>query len=906
MSLRYKYLIICFAILSAGCEDDTVPRDYPRVRTLEVANITEAGAIFSAEIYEPGNVEITDHGFTWDLSVPNIDQDNRVFLGGFTGIGKFSSEINTSLQDGLTYKVTAFVKAGDYTVYGNTVEFKSLGSLGPEITGFSPERVICGDTVTITGRNFSWVNTFNQVRFNEVRAFVCGQASDTILKVVVPFELQSSENLLSVEITGNRTTFPSRKIKVDLPEVVSAVPDQAYWGDTVTLNIKNLHKDVSCKLLLEKLEVTPYQTFDGEKLRFIVPDALQTEVNKINVSVPNRIFSPEFTFRLLPPVIESFTPLSGNWSSIITVYGHFNGNLSGSTVSFGNISAFIQSHSRDSIKLTIPPALSAGSTISYKYGSFRAESVQPFSFLLPEIESVTPLSEYVGGTVTITGRNFSPQNTAAKFGNITATNISVTGNQVRCYVPGNLSGPVDLTVRSGVQETVFPEKFLLTNPAVISFFPESGTLGDTVLIKCANLLPGTLFTIGNYTLANISSSHDTVKAWLKLTLFESGLLSAYISRNNNMSSYVSNGQSFIVRRPEIHSFSPASGKAGTTVTIKGDYFSKVPSYNYVYVNGIYAPHQSATQNEIVFRMPSISRSDDYTITVAVGGMKTASVDKFSYTSAWTRLPDLPGGFYKFPYGFPMKFGNEVVVAVPPGSDYYEKILYLFDSSTGTFSRLNDSVYRLPFYEASVINKGSLSYLLGYGDGVTTVYSFDFASQTFEKVSDFPGEPFRQKVFLDGDSVLYVGGGRSVIYKTDFWKYNINTGRWTRLKDIVNYSSHGHEFSVGEHCYVVTDKNITYEYNPVDDTWLAGAAYSGINCNYTVDVECDGMIYMGFGSCDYSSLNRYDPVGKVWTGQGHAIESNSYYLNFSLNSKIYIGGGQGGPVFWEYDPALGVD
>ena len=56
-------VIACMSALTfflGGCEEDErVPRDYPRVRTLEVTNITGEGALFSAEVYDAGNVEIT-------------------------------------------------------------------------------------------------------------------------------------------------------------------------------------------------------------------------------------------------------------------------------------------------------------------------------------------------------------------------------------------------------------------------------------------------------------------------------------------------------------------------------------------------------------------------------------------------------------------------------------------------------------------------------------------------------------------------------------------------------------------------------------------------------------------------------------------------------------------------------
>ena len=116
-----KYTLLALALLFAGCEDERVPRDYPRVRTLEVTGITPDGALFAGEVYEPGTGKISDHGFVCGISNPGIDSDNKVYLGSFECPGRFAKEIPTTLTEGVTYKVTAFVKSGEYTVNGNVM-----------------------------------------------------------------------------------------------------------------------------------------------------------------------------------------------------------------------------------------------------------------------------------------------------------------------------------------------------------------------------------------------------------------------------------------------------------------------------------------------------------------------------------------------------------------------------------------------------------------------------------------------------------------------------------------------------------------------------------------------------------------------------------------------------------------
>lgn len=162
-----------------SCEDEPVGRDYPRIKTLEVTNITEAGATFTGEIFEEGNEEITEHGFVWATRRPEIEYSKKVLLGSFSGVGKFSAEIRTDLAEGITYQVAAFVISGEFTVYGEPVTFKSLGSEGTPIAGFSPERALCGNTITITGSNLSWAGGSKVVRFSDAQ----GQVSDPGLHI---------------------------------------------------------------------------------------------------------------------------------------------------------------------------------------------------------------------------------------------------------------------------------------------------------------------------------------------------------------------------------------------------------------------------------------------------------------------------------------------------------------------------------------------------------------------------------------------------------------------------------------------------------------------------------------------------------------------------------------------------
>lgn len=123
-------LLIIIMTLSAGCSDEEVStRDYPRLNTLAVSNISEKGATFTAEIIFRGNFEIINYGFVWNKErKPIIENSDKIVFSDNIKSDKFSAEITNSLERNRVYYVRSFIVTEDYTVYGQEVEFLSLGS----------------------------------------------------------------------------------------------------------------------------------------------------------------------------------------------------------------------------------------------------------------------------------------------------------------------------------------------------------------------------------------------------------------------------------------------------------------------------------------------------------------------------------------------------------------------------------------------------------------------------------------------------------------------------------------------------------------------------------------------------------------------------------------------------------
>ncbi len=898
-----------FLFTLAGCEDEPVPRDYPRVKTLEVTNITPEGALFTAEIYEPGNGEITEHGFAWAANYPNIDNDNRILLGPFSGTGQFSAEVSSTLAEGESYEVTAFVKAGDYIVYGNTVEFRSLGSQGPVITGFSPGRALCGDTIMIRGRNFSWVRAFNTVRFNDATAWVCEPVTDTLLKVVVPFTVSGSVNIISVEIAGNRVSFTQTPLTIDLPEIESFSPAEVHWGDTVEIFFRNLRNVENLQFLIGNMHLLPLEPYDGHSVRIIVPPIADLDLTSISFSAGGGTFPWDDPFTILPPSITRIYPATGFRPDTVTLYGYFYTDLQQTAVLFGAHPATVISVTKDSLKVIVPGSLTESPvSITYRYRQFEFTTVPVFYLSPPVIASISPMIDYVGGVVTITGKNFMNYYTTVKFNGIESQVISATDTRIQCYAPGNYSGEAVISVTVCGSSAVYGEPFTLTNPKITSFYPSHGSPGDTLTIGGTNLNNVTRFLIamdpdhpeqGGYYCDFVSGNSTNARVIIPSVEFTSGPVTAWAWRDW-VESYLATEEIFQVDAPVINYFSPVSGRAGTEVTVTGLNFSRVNAYNVVRINGTEATVTSSSRNEIKFLMPAVQEGK-YRISLSVCGHTVTSGNEFEYISPWKRLPDLP--FQN--NSFTMDFGDEIFVAAPIASQ--EVTLYKFVPGTGTFvsaGQFNTSMY---FFERPVV-KGDKAFMFANNYDASQFLIFDRNTMSFSTVTAPPGRLSTHSSMMDGDSVLYAGGGLwktySGSYINEFWKYAPAAQTWTRLNDLPFNCMESNFFTVDGRNFAISLDQKIWEYFPVSDTWSTVSVYPGPGDYGLMMVVYNGRVYLGHGAYGNNQIFSWDPALNSWDELENELpyfRANS--LDFEYEGMIYFGGGDDWRVdFWRYDPA----
>jgi hypothetical protein len=191
----------------------------------------------------------------------------------------------------------------------------------------------------------------------------------------------------------------------------------------------------------------------------------------------------------------------------------------------------------------------------------------------PGVTSFAPTSGTAGTSVTVTGSNFTGATTVAFNG--TAATFSVdSASQITATVPaGATSGPISVTTGGGTGPSA--SSFTVTTvpaaPVVSGFSPTSGPVGTGVTVTGSGFTGATSVrfngTVAAFTAVSASQISATVPA---------GATSGPISVTTPDGTGTSAGSftvTVVASQPAITSFSPTSGRTGTSVTITGTGFT---------------------------------------------------------------------------------------------------------------------------------------------------------------------------------------------------------------------------------------------------------------------------------------------------------------------------------------------
>jgi len=192
------------------------------------------------------------------------------------------------------------------------------------------------------------------------------------------------------------------------------------------------------------------------------------------------------------------------------------------------------------------------------------------------ITGFTPPSGPLGTSVAITGTNFNGTSLVT-FNGVSASHTVVSDTELTATVPtGATTGPITVTNPSGT--TTSSLSFVVIPPPTIAgFSPAVGNVGSLVTITGSNLGGATRVTFNGVS-ASYTVNSPTQATAIVPTAATTGPVA--IATPGGTSTSVS---SFVVTfgpPPSITSFSPANGKVGTAVTLKGANLSGVSAVTF--------------------------------------------------------------------------------------------------------------------------------------------------------------------------------------------------------------------------------------------------------------------------------------------------------------------------------------
>ncbi|TAE23267.1 MAG: hypothetical protein EAZ92_14770 [Candidatus Kapaibacterium sp.] len=448
----------------------------------------------------------------------------------------------------------------------------------PTITDFTPKSALPGASITITGTQFAtskanvpkgiieYSTTSASVTFGGVQARSVSVINDTLLTAVVPPDAISGN--VSVIVSG-KPTFRAG-FTLPAPTISSFAAKSAPVGAVVTINGSNFIRGAT-RVDFGGVSTATLTVVDNTKIEATVPTGAKSGRVDVITRGGGASASGFVVITQDPPTMTSFQIDSATGRGQYLIQGTKFSNLT--QVSFGGVSTGnFTVINATTITATPAPTAKSGEVAVTTIGG--TAKLPGFTFVpAPIITGFSPQSATSGSLVTITGENLSGA-FRLNFGGARVAPASANANTITGIVPaGANTGRIFVVTPGGTTST---NEFTLIPVSTISrFTPTTATVGATVTITGTNLTAASRVSFGGvaattYTVDNASKITATVPANAA-----SGSLSVTTTLGT-----VSREGFTVILAPTFTGFSPASGPAGTSVTITGTNLSTITQVSF--------------------------------------------------------------------------------------------------------------------------------------------------------------------------------------------------------------------------------------------------------------------------------------------------------------------------------------
>jgi len=434
-------------------------------------------------------------------------------------------------------------------------------------------------------------------------------------------------------------------------------------------------------------------------------------------------------------------------------------------------------------------------------------------------------------------------------------------------------------------------------PEPLDFYPESGSVGDTVKITCGNLAG----SANNY----IIRFNDKEAELISLTESEIAVIVPFTlnRRESNISIYAYGHlatfpKPYLLNQPVIDSIAPVSVAMGGAITIYGKNFNPKPYMNQISIGTTILKPGAASESYLIVSLDLDILTGIYSVGVETCGEYTYATESLIVSgSLWEKLSDFPGGNIYRGGGFSIgAFGYAGL-----GGDISHQYLSDIWKSSGGNNWNKIAVYpggkRISPYCFTINNKA----YVGGGfnkDAPGAVpfydfYSYDPMSNTWSQIQDFPGivtvakyTGFSQTVGLK--HYLYVG-------QDEFYKFNGDLLTWEKIDGACPaISNMSISFVISDIIYILNASGSFWTYNTITNSWIQKNDFPGPKrwAGFGCSLGRHGYIGLGNnGQTFFKDVWEYYPDFDDWIKYPDLPdEGRMYVFSFQVINNIYIGGG----------------
>jgi len=222
----------------------------------------------------------------------------------------------------------------------------------PIIETINPIVGVIGDTISINGTHFDFVNSRNKVFFGDIESTVIESNRESI-KVVVPENIESPSESILLNAQLQDVTY-NTLFQLSAPEINSISPLNATFRDELTINGNNFDFEISRnKVYFGSVEATITYA-DKNTIKVIVPDDLESSSEPIKVIAQLQEVVFDENFQLIPPEIN-FVLQNVYTNQDITIQGaYFHPILDNNFITIENIEVNLTSGDTKSLNTKIP------------------------------------------------------------------------------------------------------------------------------------------------------------------------------------------------------------------------------------------------------------------------------------------------------------------------------------------------------------------------------------------------------------------------------------------------------------------------------------------------------------------------------------------------------------------------